>query len=126
LQIGHLAETREKAWDQAEEHIHYYMSVHFGMVAESAANDTLKLDTHQDLQVPPIGELRKTGRGPYGPAFIGSPDDVIMMIENGMAQASITDIAFCPDLPGMDPRLIRNSVELFAREVIPHFQRSGR
>jgi alkanesulfonate monooxygenase SsuD/methylene tetrahydromethanopterin reductase-like flavin-dependent oxidoreductase (luciferase family) len=125
LQIGHLAPTREQAWNEAEPHIHYYMTVHFAMVAQSRANDTLKLDTHQDLVVPPLGELRKTGRGPYGPAFIGTPEDVIKMIERAVKEASLTDIAFCPDLPGMDPRLIARSVELFAREVIPHFRRHG-
>jgi alkanesulfonate monooxygenase SsuD/methylene tetrahydromethanopterin reductase-like flavin-dependent oxidoreductase (luciferase family) len=67
--------------------------------------------------------LRKTGRGPYGPAYVGTPDEVIKMLEEELKTTPMTQIVFSLDSPGMNPRYMRSSLELFAKEVMPHFRR---
>jgi alkanesulfonate monooxygenase SsuD/methylene tetrahydromethanopterin reductase-like flavin-dependent oxidoreductase (luciferase family) len=75
-----------------------------------------------DLTIPPLGELRKSGRGPYGPVYIGTPDEVIKMLEQELKTNPMTQMVFSMDSPGMDPRHMRSSLELFAKEVVPHFR----
>jgi len=126
LQIVHLAETTEKAWDEAEPHIHYYMEKHYAMIEEDPLlrETTAPLDQagKADVKVPAIGELRKTGRGPYGPAIIGSPEAVIKQFEELVRTHPMDELTPSLGLPGMDPKIARKSMELFAREVIPHFK----
>jgi alkanesulfonate monooxygenase SsuD/methylene tetrahydromethanopterin reductase-like flavin-dependent oxidoreductase (luciferase family) len=119
LHIGHLAATREKAWEECEAHLHWHMKIHFR--AMTAARN-LGQGRNLDLTIPPLGELRKTGRGPYGPAFVGTPDDVLKMLEDELKTCPMTQMVFSMDSPGMDPRHMKTSLELFAKEVIPHFR----
>jgi alkanesulfonate monooxygenase SsuD/methylene tetrahydromethanopterin reductase-like flavin-dependent oxidoreductase (luciferase family) len=119
LHIGHLAETHEKAWDECEAHFQWHMKIHFRAMQGSGNQSFAK---GQNLAVPPLGELRKSGRGPYGPAYVGTPDEVIKMIEAELKVSPMTQIVFSMDAPGMEPRHMRNSLELFAQEVVPHFR----
>src|SRR5207302_6049990 len=119
LHIGHLATTHEKAWDEIEPHLQWHMKIHFRAMA-AAANTNLRQGS--DLSVPSLGELRKTGIGPYGPVYVGTPDEVIKMLEQELKSHPMTQIVFSLDSPGMDPRFMRSSLELFAKEVIPHFR----
>jgi alkanesulfonate monooxygenase SsuD/methylene tetrahydromethanopterin reductase-like flavin-dependent oxidoreductase (luciferase family) len=115
LHIGHLATTHEKAWDECEAHFQWHMRIHFRAMAAAGVPG-------MDFTVPPLGELRKRGVGPYGPAFVGTPDEVIRMIEEEIKQFPMTQIVFSLDAPGMDPPYMKSSLELFAKEVIPHFR----
>jgi alkanesulfonate monooxygenase SsuD/methylene tetrahydromethanopterin reductase-like flavin-dependent oxidoreductase (luciferase family) len=119
LHVGHLAATHEKAWDECEAHLQWHMKIHFKAMA-AAENESFTRG--QDMTIPPLGELRKTGRGPYGPAYVGTPDEVIGMLEEELKTCPMTQLIFSMDMPGMDPRHMRSSLELFAREVIPHFR----
>jgi alkanesulfonate monooxygenase SsuD/methylene tetrahydromethanopterin reductase-like flavin-dependent oxidoreductase (luciferase family) len=95
------------------------MKIHFRAMA-AAANMNLRQGS--DLTIPALGELRKTGIGPYGPVHVGTPDEVIEMLEQELKSNPMTQIVFSLDSPGMDPRHMRSSLELFAKEVIPHFR----
>src|SRR5690242_12422193 len=59
LRAVHVAETREQAWDDAEQHLYYMMSTYDRRLKEAA-----DLPWSQALfscpQVPPPGEMRKT------------------------------------------------------------------
>ena len=59
LHIGHLASTHEKAWDEIEPHLQWHMKIHFRAMS-AAENANLRMGS--DLVIPPVGELRKTGR----------------------------------------------------------------
>jgi alkanesulfonate monooxygenase SsuD/methylene tetrahydromethanopterin reductase-like flavin-dependent oxidoreductase (luciferase family) len=123
LHIGHLAKTDEKAWDEAEPHLRYYIEWQIGMIKAQRALNLAK--THElgvDLTVPALGELRKTGRGPYTQAFVGSPETVIKQLEAELKVHPLTQIIWSQGLPGQDPKQADRSVELFAKEVIPHFR----
>jgi len=123
LHIGHLAETDEKAWDEAESHMRYYIEWQVGMIkAQRALNPDAPVHAELELTVPPLGELRKTGRGPYAPAYVGSPETVIRKIEEDLKVRPMTQIIWCQGLPGQDSKVADRSVELFAREIIPHFK----
>jgi alkanesulfonate monooxygenase SsuD/methylene tetrahydromethanopterin reductase-like flavin-dependent oxidoreductase (luciferase family) len=119
LHIGHVAETHEKAWDECEAHLQWHLKVHFKAMA---APENQIMIRGQDLTVPPLEELRKTARGPYGPAYVGTPDEVIKMLEEELKICPMTQMVFSMDSPGMDPRYMRSSLELLAKEVIPHFR----
>lgn len=119
LHIGHLAETHEKAWDECEAHMQWHIKIHFRAVA-APENQSLRLG--RELAVPALGELRKTGQGPYGPLYVGTPDEVIRMLEEELKTCPMTQMVFSMDAPGMDPRHMRSSLELFAKEIIPHFR----
>jgi len=125
-QIVHVAETDEKAWDEAEPFIHYYMEKHYAMIEEDtllrSTSAPLDKSGKPNLSVPPIGELRKTDRGPYGPSFIGSPDTITRKLEDLFRTHPMDEMSPSLGLPGMDPKIARKSMELFAREVMPHFK----
>ena len=121
LHVGHVAETWKKAWDECEEQLRWHMAVHFRAMA-AAENEGLRRRLVPDLNIPPLGELRKTGRGPSGPAYVGSPEDVSRMLEEELKTTPMTQIVFSLDAPGMDPRHMRSSLELLAKEVMPHFR----
>jgi alkanesulfonate monooxygenase SsuD/methylene tetrahydromethanopterin reductase-like flavin-dependent oxidoreductase (luciferase family) len=125
LHVSHVAETRDKAWDQCEAHVHWHAQVHYSRIMAAPENEGLvrAIAPDRNLTVPPVGELRKTGRGPYGPAYVGTPDEVIKMLEEALKMCPMTQIIFIIDHPGMNPRYIRSSLELLAKEVIPHFRR---
>jgi alkanesulfonate monooxygenase SsuD/methylene tetrahydromethanopterin reductase-like flavin-dependent oxidoreductase (luciferase family) len=123
LHLGHIAETTEKAWDQSERYLHYYVTYMVGMInAQRAVGPKSVVNVDTVLTVPPVGELRKAGAGPYGKAYIGSPEDVIKMIEEELKVNPLTEIGWSEGLPGQDPRDADRSVELFAKEVMPHFK----
>ena len=121
LHIGHLAETDEKAWDEAEPHMRYYIEWQVGMINAQQALSARNIHTI-DPTVPPLGELRRTGRGPYTQAYVGSPETVIRQLEEELKVHPLTQIIWSQGLPGQDPRHADRSVELFAKEVIPHFR----
>lgn len=54
--------------------------------------------------------------------LVGSPQDVIEKIAKYRSGARLTHLVAGMALPGMRPREIRSGMELFAREVIPHFR----
>jgi alkanesulfonate monooxygenase SsuD/methylene tetrahydromethanopterin reductase-like flavin-dependent oxidoreductase (luciferase family) len=120
LHIGHLATTHEKAWDECEAHLQWHMKIHFQAMA---APENRIMNRGMDLTVPELGELRRRGMGPYGPAYVGTPDEVVKMLEEELKVCPMTEIVFSIDSPGMDPRYMKSSMELFAKEVIPHFRK---
>jgi hypothetical protein len=121
LHVGHLASTHEKAWDEIEPHLHWHMKIHFRALA---AAENMNLRMGSDLTIPTLGELRKSGRGPYGPVYVGTPTRFTRMLEEELKTNPMTQIVFSMDSPGMDPRHMRSSLELFAKEVIIHFPQS--
>jgi len=44
------------------------------------------------------------------------------MLEEELKTTPMTQIVFSLDAPGMDPRHMRSSLELLAKEVMPHFR----
>lgn len=121
LRFGYCAETVKQAWDDAEPSIHYLLSRYGKWVSE---NQTLPGD-EKIADLKPIGELRKGHPVSFFglPLFLGTPDELIKLIENLNAQGPFTDLVYDMAPPGLPIEKVRNSLRLFAKEVIPHFNR---
>ncbi|HKM69487.1 MAG TPA: LLM class flavin-dependent oxidoreductase, partial [Stellaceae bacterium] len=112
----HLAETRKKAWDEAEaglrQVLHFYRS---RVDLQSATSAAGVLD-----DLPPVGEFRNLpGTGHRGSPFVvGTPDEV------GRALAlyrdkRLTHLSLNFHQPGTDTNAVRRSMEIFAKELMP-------
>jgi alkanesulfonate monooxygenase SsuD/methylene tetrahydromethanopterin reductase-like flavin-dependent oxidoreductase (luciferase family) len=121
LRFGYCAETVKKAWDDAEPAIHYLLSRYGKWIAE---NQTLPGD-EKIADLKPIGELRKGHPVSFFglPLFLGTPDDLIKLIEDLNAQGPFTDLVYNMSPPGLTLDKARESLRLFAKEVIPHFNK---
>jgi probable F420-dependent oxidoreductase len=121
LRFGYVAARRDKAWDDAEYGVHHLMAKYGQWLSEAA---DVAGDEHF-AQVPAVGELRKLNEPRFlgEPLIIGSPDDVIKLLER---YTNYTHLALGMALPGIDPKKVRASMRLFAKEVIPHFRRKAR
>ena len=125
LRTVFVAAKHDKAWDDAETGAHYMMSCYGRWFVE--AND-LPGDQAYGTNLPPIGKLRHSETASlFGESMlIGTPDEAIAGLEDYFARTRVTHLVAAMDLPGMDPRKVRRSMELFAKEVMPHFRRKPR
>jgi len=124
LRTVFVASRRESAWDAAEAGAHYMMGCYGKWFAE--AND-LPGDSG-GAAIPPVGQFRRSDTSAlFGePLAIGTPGEVITMLEDYFARTRVTHLVMAMALPGLDPRKVSASMRLFAREVMPHFRRKTR
>lgn len=121
---AYVAPTREQAWELAAAPLRYMAAGYLQWTAEangaSGAPD-------QTATLPSVGEIiGKQSLEFFGEGtLVGTPDDVIAQIEEYRARSRLTDLVCGMALPGMPPDQIRAGMELFAREVIPHFREKG-
>ena len=108
----HVAETRERAWDEAESALHWWVSFYRARGF--------------DMPLPPLGELRNTpGAGIFGQPFaVGTPDDVLQAISKHRNE-DIEEMVIQFNHPGMAAEHVRSSMELFARELMPEVSTWG-
>jgi alkanesulfonate monooxygenase SsuD/methylene tetrahydromethanopterin reductase-like flavin-dependent oxidoreductase (luciferase family) len=112
----HLAETREKAWDEAEAGLHQVLHFYRSRVdARSATSAAGVLD-----RLPPVGEFRNVpGIGHRGsPFLVGTPDEVGRALVQ-YRDKRLTHLSLNFHQPGMDTNAVRRSMEMFARELMP-------
>ena len=113
--VGLVAPTRDQAWDDTQEHLHYMLTWYGRWLAE--AKD-FKGDNRFG-QLPPPSELRRTSQGLIGAPMIGTPEDVGRDIEQFCKNVRTTHLVMGMHLPGLAPAKSQRSMELFAKEVIP-------
>ncbi|MGH7988204.1 MAG: LLM class flavin-dependent oxidoreductase [Candidatus Binataceae bacterium] len=119
LNFGFIAQRHDKAWDECEFGLHYLLSRYGQWIKE--ANDVPGDERY--AQIPPVGELRNASdAGMIGDGMmVGTPDEAIARIEK--LEHYCTHLALGMELPGIEPKKVRNSMKLFAEKVIPHFRR---
>lgn len=124
LRAVYVAPTREAAWDVAEAPAHYMMSWYGRWFAEAS---DLPGDELFGAEIPPVGRLRHADTGQlFGePLIVGTPEDAIRMIEDYRRRTRFTHLVMATALPGAPPQKVRESLELFAAKVMPHFKRTG-
>ena len=119
----YLAESREKAWDDCEKHLHYMMSMYDKRYKEA---DDMKAGAQimSAPMIPPIGKLRNDKSVSFfgAPLIIGTPDDAIAEIERYQKTSRVTHLVMWMHMAGMPIKKIRNSMSLFATEVMPLFR----
>ncbi len=116
-----VAATRERAWELAAKPLRYMAAGYLQWTAEAdGASDT----TERAAALPSVEEIiRKQSFDFFGEAaLVGTPDEVIAQIEDYRTSSRLTDLVCGMALPGMPPDQIRAGMELFAREIIPHFR----
>jgi alkanesulfonate monooxygenase SsuD/methylene tetrahydromethanopterin reductase-like flavin-dependent oxidoreductase (luciferase family) len=112
----HLAETRAKAWDEAEVGLHQVLHFYRTRVDPQAATSaTGVLD-----QLPPVGEFRKVpGIGHRDtPFLVGTPAAVAQALA-AYQNKRLTHLCLNFHQPGMATAAVRRSMEMFAREIMP-------
>jgi alkanesulfonate monooxygenase SsuD/methylene tetrahydromethanopterin reductase-like flavin-dependent oxidoreductase (luciferase family) len=122
LQPTYVAPTREQAWQLAARPLRYMATAYRQWTDEAKGVS----DPEQAAALPPIDEIIRTqSMDFFGEAvFVGTPEDVIEQIEDCRSRSRLTHLVCGMALPGMPPDQIRAGMELFARQVIPHFRGS--
>lgn len=125
LRTVFVSSKRDKAWDDTEAAIHHMMSCYGKWFTEA---QDLPGDTAYGAGIPKIGKLRKSDTASlFGePLIVGTPDDAIRMIEDYQQRTRCTHLVMAMPLPGVEPKKIQKSMELFAKEVLPHFRKKAR
>jgi alkanesulfonate monooxygenase SsuD/methylene tetrahydromethanopterin reductase-like flavin-dependent oxidoreductase (luciferase family) len=123
LRAVYVAETTEKAWDDAEAHLHYMMTAYDRRFKE-ASDLPWSQAVFSQSDVPPPGKMRNTPGLSFfqAPLAIGSPDDVARELERYSAETRVTHLVMWMQLPGMPAEKARRSMELFAKEIMPRFK----
>lgn len=116
IRLVYVAESEDQAWDDIQEHIHNSMEYYGKIMAE--ANDVPGDDNIWRFK--DAGELRDSGFGRA--AMIGTPDKVARRLEQFCQNYHCTHFVFGTQLPGLDPKKVTRSLELFAKEIMPSFR----
>lgn len=119
LRWTYLADSRDRAWDDVGEHLHYLFSTAFPLLKEAG-----DLRADRSMREPPnLQDLRKVDPTiPGGAPIVGTVEDCIRAIERYQQETRVTHLALGMHLPGLAPAKIRQSMTRFAREVMPHFK----
>jgi alkanesulfonate monooxygenase SsuD/methylene tetrahydromethanopterin reductase-like flavin-dependent oxidoreductase (luciferase family) len=112
----HLADTRAKAWDEAEAGLHQVLDFYRAQVDQGAATSAAGvLD-----RLPGVGEFRDVPAiGHRGTSFlVGTPDEVGRGLAN-YRDKRLSHLCLNFHHPGMTTSAVRRSMEIFARELMP-------
>ena len=112
----HVADSRDRAWDEVEAGLHqvlYFYRTHGNPSAGTRGAEPLGAQ-------PPVGEFRQVPRIGHGgqPFAVGTPDDVMRMLEDYRGR-QLTHLSLNLHQPGQDSASVRRSMQLFARELMP-------
>ena len=118
----HVAQSRAQAWETAARSLHHTASCYAQWFAE--ANDKPG-DDQAIVGIPSVDEMiAKQEFDMFGePAIIGTPEDAKEMIAEYLKRGRVTHLVCGMAFAGLAPHHIRSSMELFAKDVIPAFQR---
>jgi alkanesulfonate monooxygenase SsuD/methylene tetrahydromethanopterin reductase-like flavin-dependent oxidoreductase (luciferase family) len=116
----YVAPTRDEAWSLAGKPLQHMVASYMQWTAEAAGG------TGPDSIVTPpsVGEIiSRQAMDFFGePVLVGTPEDVADGIAEYRSRSRLTHLVCGMALPGMPPDQIRSGMDLFAREVIPHFR----
>lgn len=119
LRWVYVADTRDKAWEIVGEHMHYLFASAFPLLKKAG---DLRSDRGMS-QVPSIEELRSIDPTiPGGTPIVGTPQDCIDAIQRYRDETRVTHLAMGMHLPGLALDKVTACLEMFATEVMPHFQ----
>ncbi|MEN9727233.1 MAG: hypothetical protein RL434_1599 [Pseudomonadota bacterium] len=121
LRAVFVAPSREQAWELAAQPLHHMASCYAQWFAE--ANDKPGDDQAMQGIISPEEMIKKQHFSFFGEdAIVGTPKDACEMIAEYTKAGRVTHLVTAQALPGLAPRHIRSSMELFAKEVAPKFK----
>ncbi|MBI3246185.1 MAG: LLM class flavin-dependent oxidoreductase [Deltaproteobacteria bacterium] len=119
LRWMYVAKTREQAWEDAGPHLSYMFETALPLLKE--AGDLPKDRAMRDA--PALRDLQKVDPATPGSfPVIGTAEDCVRALRTYLQETRVTDLALGMHLPGLAPEKIRQSMTIFAREVMPHFK----
>jgi alkanesulfonate monooxygenase SsuD/methylene tetrahydromethanopterin reductase-like flavin-dependent oxidoreductase (luciferase family) len=113
LHWTHVAESDDRAWEQAAPHFHHLLEVYAQWIVE-ADDDGNRV---RNLEVPAADELRTSKPVIFQPVF-GAPATVTAALNQSIGAVRTTHLCLGV-LPGMSAAMTRASMELFADAVAP-------
>jgi alkanesulfonate monooxygenase SsuD/methylene tetrahydromethanopterin reductase-like flavin-dependent oxidoreductase (luciferase family) len=122
MRVIYVAPTREQAWEIAARAVHHTAACYVQWYVEE--NDDPANAYAQMMQGMPNVEqiIEQQSFNFFGEeSLVGTPEDVIPKIEEYVTRGGITDLVCALPLGGISTEDIRAGMELFAKEVIPHF-----
>lgn len=121
LRAVFVAPSREMAWKAAARPLHHMLKKYAEWFAEAG---DLQGDDAGKKGLASAEQMMKEQRGDvFGePAIIGTPDDAVRMIEEYLSRGRTTHLVMATSMPGLPHNLARDSMRLFARDVIPRFR----
>ena len=112
----YVAKSAEQAWDEAGEHLHYMMRDYASWLGEA-------MDAPGDERTWLVRNTRELRESRLAQRLmIGTPEDCVAKIERFRQAYACTHLIMATQLPGLDPHNGLRSLELFAKEVMPHFR----
>ncbi len=116
LRAVYVAKSADQAWEEAAPHLHYMMENYGHWLAEAndAAGDRHVWDfaSPREIRTSPVAES----------LMIGTPAECVSKLEGFRRSYACTHFIMATQLPGLEPRRAQASLELFAKEVMPHFR----
>ncbi len=124
MQVIYVAPTREEAWETVARPLHHTASCYLEWFVEQSDDPAYE---HSMISVPTVDEIISSQSFDFfgEKAIVGTPEDLIPQIEDYVSRGGITDLVCSIALAGMSPDQIQAGMELFAKEVIPHFRKAG-
>jgi alkanesulfonate monooxygenase SsuD/methylene tetrahydromethanopterin reductase-like flavin-dependent oxidoreductase (luciferase family) len=115
LRLVYLAPSEDQAWAESQDHIFNMMEFYGDILSE--ANDA-----PGDRDAFPFKAPRELRDSAFGrAAMIGTPEQIARKLEQFQNNFRCTHFIMSTQLPGLDPRKATQSLELFAKEIIPSF-----
>ena len=122
MRAVYVAQSRSQAWEECAQHLHYLTECYGKWFAE--AND--KEGDDKALEgLPTVDEMIKAEAFNFfgEDAIVGTPNDAKEMIADYVSRGRFTHMVMQMALPGLAPNLIRKSMDIFARNVLPAFRK---
>ncbi len=114
---GHVASTWDQAWDEVQEGLHYHRAFY----------ENREWIAH--INVPPPMKLlapEQMRHDPDSRAPVGTPDDVLRKLEPLLKHSRVTHYGFGFRHVAQSTEMVRRSMDLFAKEVLPVLKTWGR
>lgn len=112
----HIAETRDKAWDECEAGLHQVLNFYRMRVNPQAGS----IGSGALQQLPPVGEFRNVpGIGHGGAPFAVGTSETVAEMLSAYRDKRLTHLVLTFHAPGMASEAVRRSMRAFARDIMP-------
>jgi alkanesulfonate monooxygenase SsuD/methylene tetrahydromethanopterin reductase-like flavin-dependent oxidoreductase (luciferase family) len=111
--VVHIADTEEKAWEEAGPAMMYQAELYAQWIAAGYGRDA-----KQSFIRPDPERLKRSG-------LLGSVAQVRQKLEGVLAETPMTEFIACCQLPGLDPARAYHSLEIFGKEILPMMKQAA-
>ena len=114
----HLSDTTERAWEEAQAGIYWRQEFYRSRIWVSYRDAGRPVPP-----LPPMAEMRD--HPVFSGVYVGSPDDVLRRLEQRFKGSDCDRAAWVFRHAGMDTPVVRHSLDLFAKHVLPELKQWG-